>query len=116
MIKHTNNLGRRSPEPFLCFPSNDVYSNPSTSIADLPEDAKVLDVNEVINLDASQIQMETTGAQIVKEIQERLLSKEVPEEMAVLPEDTTQRLLVEVSMFYCFLFLLHPLFVMQTYS
>ena len=61
-------------------------------------------MNEVINLDASQIQTETTGARIVKEIQEWLLSKEVPEEMAVLPEDTTQCLLVGVSIFDCSLF------------
>ena len=113
MIKHTKNTPVSTNlliANFLSYSytfSNDVYFNLFNSILDLPEDAKVLDMNEVINLDASQIQTEMTGAQIVKEIQEWLLSKEVPEEIVVLPEDTTQHLLVGLSMFCIFFYLFH---------
>ena len=67
------------------------------SFADLPEDAKVFDVDAIINLDTQKLQTETTGAKIIEEIQEWLLTRVSSQETAVLPDDKVQRLLVGVS-------------------
>ena len=66
-------------------------------ISDLASDSKTLDVNEVINLDPSKIKIEETGERIVCKIQDWLLKEASSKEIASLPEDTTQRLLVGVS-------------------
>ena len=66
-------------------------------ILDLPEDAHVLEVDKIINLDASQLKTEETGEKIVTKLQQWLLSKTEPDQRAVLPEDKIQRLLVGVS-------------------
>ena len=63
---------------------------------DLPEDAKVFDIDRMINLDTSQLQTKTTGAKIVQKLQEYLLTQMSASETAVLPEDKIQRLLVGV--------------------
>ena len=80
------------------------------SVPDLPEGTKVLDVNEVINLDTGNLQTETTGEKIVKEIQEWLLTQTDSEESAVLPEDATQHLLVGVNLFlfHCYQLQVNP--------
>ena len=59
-------------------------------ITDLPEDAKVFDVDAIINLDTQKLQTETTGAKIIEEIQEWLLTRVSSQEMAVLPDDKVQ--------------------------
>ena len=61
---------------------------------DLHEDAKVFNLDKMINLDTAKLQTETTGAKIVQKLQEYLLSH--TQEAAVLPEDKIQRLLVGV--------------------
>ena len=66
-------------------------------ISDLAEDAPVLELDEIINLDTTKLQTETTGEKIVAEIQAWLLTKASSQETAVLPEDKLQRLLVGVS-------------------
>ena len=63
---------------------------------DLPEDAKVFDIDRMINLDTAQLQTETTGVKIVQKLQEYLLTQMSASETAVLPEDKIQRLLVGV--------------------
>ena len=73
------------------------------TLLDIPADDTVFDVNEVINLDPTKIKPETTGRQIVQQIQEWLLTKAGSSETAVLPEDKTQRLLVGVCKFELFL-------------
>ena len=65
-------------------------------VSDLAKDSKVLDVNEVINLDPSEIKVEETSECIVHKIQDWLLKEASSKEVAGLPEDTTQRLLVGV--------------------
>ena len=66
-------------------------------ILDLPEDAHVLEVDKIINLDTSQLKTEETGEKIVTKLQQWLLTKTEPDQRAVLPEDKIQRLLVGVS-------------------
>ena len=66
------------------------------NLIDLAKDDKIFDVNEVINLDTSKLQVEATGARIVQQIQEWLLTKVSSDEVATLPEDMTQRMLVGV--------------------
>ena len=66
-------------------------------IADLPKDSKIFDVDEVINLDPTKLKAEETGERIVHKIQEWLISEISAGERAALPEDVTQRLLVDVS-------------------
>ena len=63
----------------------------------LPEDARVYDVDGMINLDTQKLQTEAMGEKIIKEIQEWLLTRVGSQETAVLPEDKIQRLLVGVS-------------------
>ena len=43
-------------------------------ITDLPEDAKVFNLDRMINLDTAQLQTKTTGAKIIQKLQEYLLS------------------------------------------
>ena len=57
----------------------------------------MFDINEIINMDTSKIETETTGKEIVKQIQEWLLTKVGSGETAVLPEKKMQKLLVGVS-------------------
>ena len=54
-------------------------------------------VDDIINLDTQKLQTEVTGAKIVQEIQEYLLTQVSSQKTAVLPEDKMQRLLVGVS-------------------
>ena len=54
-------------------------------------------MDEIINLDTQKLQTEATGAKIVAEIQDWLLTRVGSQETAVLPEDKMQRLLVGVS-------------------
>ena len=65
-------------------------------ISDLTKDSKVLDMNEVINLDPSEIKVEETSERIVHKIQDWLLKEVSLKEVAGLAEDTTQCLLVSV--------------------
>ena len=65
-------------------------------ISDLTKDSKVLDVNEVMNLDPSEIKVKETSEQIVHKIQDWLLKEASLKEVAGLAEDTTQCLLVSV--------------------
>ena len=57
----------------------------------------MFDVNEMINLDTSKIETETTCEPIVKQIQEWLLTKVGSSETAVWPKNKMQKLLVGVS-------------------
>ena len=59
----------------------------------------MLDINEVINLDASKLKVEETGERIVRKIQDWLATEFSSKHVASLPEDTTRRLLVGVSIF-----------------
>ena len=75
-------------------------------ILDLPKDAPVFHVNEIINLDTQKLQTEVTGAKIVQEIQDYLLTHVSLQETTVLPKDKKQRLLVGVSNSkFCLLYL-----------
>ena len=65
---------------------------------DLAKDSKTLDINEIINLDASKLKVEETGECIMRKIQDWLATKSHSKQVASLPEDTTQCLLVGVSM------------------
>ena len=56
-----------------------------------------MEVDKIINLDASQLKTKKTGEKIVTKLQQWLLSKTEPDLRAVLPEDKIQRLLVGVS-------------------
>ena len=78
----------------------------SIYFTDLPGDAKVFDVDAIINLDTQKLQTETTGAKIIEEIQEWLLTRVSSQETAVLPDDKVQRLLVGVSIYTLYYFLL----------
>ena len=69
-------------------------------VSDLALDSKTFDVNEVINLDPSKIKVKETSERIVRKIQDWLLKEASSKEIAGLPEDTTQRLLVGVSFIY----------------
>ena len=53
-------------------------------------------MDEALNLDVLKMETEVTGEQIVKEIQEWLLTQAGSAEATVLPEDRTQHLLVGV--------------------
>ena len=64
---------------------------------EIPKDAPVFSVDEIINLNTQKLQMEATGAKIVAEIQDWLLTRVGSQETAVLPEDKMQCLLVGVS-------------------
>ena len=75
---------------------NQTITIPHSILVDLAKDDKVFDVNEVINLDTLKLQVEATGAQIVQQIQEWLLTKVSSSKVATLPEDMTQRMLVGV--------------------
>ena len=66
---------------------------------DLAKDSKIVDINEVINLDPSKLKVEETGECIVRKIQDWLATKSSSKQMASLPEDTTRHLLVGVSIF-----------------
>ena len=77
---------------------NTTYTNIPT-LSDLPEDADAFAVDDIINLDTEKLQTETTGEKIVRKLQEYLLQKDKPLEMAILPEDKIQRLLVGVTIF-----------------
>ena len=50
------------------------------SLPDIPEDAPILNLNKMVNLDTSKLQTETTGEKIVLKLQEYLLSKMSPDE------------------------------------
>ena len=69
-------------------------------ISDLPKDAKVFDINDILNLETQKLQTKTTGAKIVQEIQDWLLTRVSLQETAVLPEDKIQRLLVGVGIIF----------------
>ena len=69
----------------------------SFQLSDLPKDAPVFNIDEIINLDTQKLQTETTGAKIVSKIQDWLLTRVSSQETAILPEDKMQRLLVGVS-------------------
>ena len=56
-----------------------------------------MNVDEIINLDTSLLQTETTGEKIIRELQEWLLTNPAAPNMAVLPDDKIQRILVGVS-------------------
>ena len=56
-----------------------------------------MNVDEIINLDTSLLQTETTGEKIVHELQEWLLTSSAAPNTAVLPDDKIQRILVGVS-------------------
>ena len=56
-----------------------------------------MNVDEIINVDTSLLQTETTGEKIVCELQEWLLTNPAAPNMAVLPDDKIQRILVGVS-------------------
>ena len=56
-----------------------------------------MNVDEIINLDTSLLQTETMGEKIVRELQEWLLTNPAAPNMAVLPDDKIQRILVGVS-------------------
>ena len=56
-----------------------------------------LQCGRILNLDTQKLQTETTGAKIVSEIQDWLLTRVSSQETAVLPEDKMQCLLVGVS-------------------
>ena len=49
----------------------------------------MLDINEVINLDASKLKVEETGEHIVRKIQDWLATESSSKQVASLPEDTT---------------------------
>ena len=54
-------------------------------------------MDDIINLDTSLLQTETMGEKIVRELQEWLLTNPAAPNMAVLPDDKIQRILVGVS-------------------
>ena len=56
-----------------------------------------MNVDEIINLDTSLLQTETMGEKIIRELQEWLLTNPAAPNMAVLPDDKIQRILVGVS-------------------
>ena len=72
---------------------------------DLAKDSKTLDINEIINLDTSKLKVEETSEHIVRKIQDWLATESHSQQVASLPEDTTQCLLVGVSMIYLYNFL-----------
>ena len=81
---------------------------------DLSESSKAMNVDEIINLDTSLLQTETTGEKIVRELQEWLLTNPAAPNMAVLPDDKIQRILVGVSPHKLSRFLfLHGLFIFE---
>ena len=57
-------------------------------------------MDKIINLDMQKLQTETTGAKIVGEIQDWLLTHMSLQETVVLPEGKMQCLLVSVSVCY----------------
>ena len=59
-------------------------------ILDLPKDAPVFNVDEIINLDTQKLQTEVTSAKIVEEIQDWLLTHVGSQETAILLEDKMQ--------------------------
>ena len=69
-------------------------------ISDLPEDAKVFEVDKILNLDTQQLKTETTGKKIIQEIQEWLLTRASSQEAVVLPDDKAQHLLIGVITFH----------------
>ena len=71
---------------------------------DLAKDSKMLDINEIINLDTSKLKVEETSECIVRKIQDWLATESHSQQVASLPEDTTQHLLVGVSMIYLYNF------------
>ena len=56
---------------------------------DLAKDSKTLD-NEIINLNTSKLKVEETGECIVRKIQDWLATESHSQQVASLPEDTTQ--------------------------
>ena len=64
---------------------------------DLSESSKAMNVDEIINLDTSLLETETTGEKIIRQLQEWLLTNPAAPNMAVLPDDKIQRILVGVS-------------------
>ena len=54
-------------------------------------------MDKIINLDVQKLQTETTGAKIVGEIQDWLLTRVSLQETVVLPVDKMQCLLIGVS-------------------
>ena len=86
-----------TPVFIYLFSFNDpIISIHHPILIDLAKDNKIFDVNEVINLDTSKLQVEATGAWIIQQIQEWLLTKVSSSEVATLPEDMTQCMLVRV--------------------
>ena len=63
----------------------------------MAKDSKTLDINEVINLDASKLKVEETGECIMRKIQDWLATESSSKQVASLSKDTTQCLLVGVS-------------------
>ena len=59
-------------------------------MTDLPEDAKVLNLDKMINLDTSKLKTEDTGEKIIQKLQEYLLEKSSGDMSAILPEDKIQ--------------------------
>ena len=76
-----------------------TYITSLSLFLDLAKDSKMLDINEVINLDASKLKVEETGKRIVRKIQDWLATESSSKQVASLPEDTTRCLLVGLSIF-----------------
>ena len=75
---------------FINFLGISLSFTVSFQLSDLPKDAPVFNIDEIINLDTQKLQTETTGAKIVSEIQDWLLTGVSSQETAILPEDKMQ--------------------------
>ena len=79
----------------------DITFNEYIAILDLPPDTPLLDLHKMAATDMAKLpHMDKSGERCIRAVQEWMLAERSSSECAVLAEDTLQRILVGVIIFF----------------